>query len=61
MAEACLESSQWEKYKQAQMAAYMQMNQEFITSFSSKEVTKIRNLETELAELKEPSPKLITL
>jgi tetratricopeptide (TPR) repeat protein len=61
MAAACLESSQWEKYKQAQMAAYMQMNQEFITSFSSKEVTKIRNLETELAELKEPSPKLITL
>ena len=59
MAEACLESSQWEKYKQAQMAAYMQMNQEFISSFSSKEVAKIRSLESQVEELKNPQVQLV--
>ncbi len=59
MAEACLQSSQWEKYKQAQMAAYMQMNQEFISSFSSKEVAKIRSLEAQIEGLKNPKVQLV--
>lgn len=61
MAEACLQSSQWEKYKQAQMAAFMQMSQDFISSFSGKEVAKIRSLEAEIEELKNPKAELIIL
>ncbi len=61
MAQACFESSQWEKYKQALMTAFMQMAQEFISSFAGNETAKIRSLEAQIEELKNPKVQLITL
>lgn len=61
MADAYLESGQIDQYKQAQMAAFMQMNQDFISSFSGREISIIKNLQAEIHELKNPKTQLITL
>lgn len=61
MAEAYINSGQWDKYKQAVMAAHMQMQQDFISAFSGREIEKIKSLEAEIEALKNPQSQLIIL
>lgn len=59
MAQSYLHSGQPEQYKQAMMVSFMQMCQDFISGFSSMEITEIRRLQTELDALKNPKVELV--
>jgi tetratricopeptide (TPR) repeat protein len=61
MAESYLESGQLEQSQQAVMAAHMQMQQDFISGFAGKFVSKINQLQAQIKRLEKPKSELITL
>ncbi len=61
MADAYLESAQWDNYQQAFNAFHMTQEQDSVNMFSGKLLSVIKRLQSEVNELKNPKTSLITL
>lgn len=61
MADCYLETEEWGKYQQALIAGHMQTQQELISTFSSKLLQKLKKLEAENEELRNPQPQKLII